>query len=166
MAIAPIFVSPIPQYLECIICHEVFAAPTRILCGHTFCSFCISSWIKKQSECPICRKKIKEKHNSPDLIAVYIINDLEVKCPGITCVWQGKFEFYKTHKTTCKMREPSSTESEIQELLKSTASVDEILNQQIEKGKSDEFILKFLEMVEKKPAKRPPNTVSTVKKKN
>ncbi|KAF6365207.1 ring finger protein 8 [Rhinolophus ferrumequinum] len=33
-------------------------------CAHSFCSYCISEWMKRKIECPICRKDIKFKTHS------------------------------------------------------------------------------------------------------
>ncbi|ERE86805.1 E3 ubiquitin-protein ligase [Cricetulus griseus] len=33
-------------------------------CAHSFCSFCISEWMKRKLECPICRKDIESKTHS------------------------------------------------------------------------------------------------------
>ena len=47
--------------LECSVCTEKFSLadrlPMSLLCGHTFCSYCLTQ-IKK---CPTCREKIKER---------------------------------------------------------------------------------------------------------
>ncbi|KAH0518180.1 E3 ubiquitin-protein ligase RNF8 [Microtus ochrogaster] len=33
-------------------------------CAHSFCSFCISEWMKRKAECPICRKDIESQTHS------------------------------------------------------------------------------------------------------
>ena len=48
----------IDSELKCIICQQPLVKPlvgTR--CGHTFCSVCISNWLKQNSSCPSCRSK-------------------------------------------------------------------------------------------------------------
>jgi hypothetical protein len=76
----------ISKHLLCTICQEVLDDPKRIECGHTFCHDCINQWSSKSSMCPICRQKFSKEGMSRDLIALNIINDLEVTCSN-----KGKF---------------------------------------------------------------------------
>ena len=46
--------------LQCAVCSELFVEATSINCGQTFCHFCIHEWKKKKSNCPVCRRKIKQ----------------------------------------------------------------------------------------------------------
>ncbi|XP_012928422.1 E3 ubiquitin-protein ligase RNF8 isoform X2 [Heterocephalus glaber] len=50
--------------LQCIICSEYFIEAVTLNCAHSFCSYCISEWMKRKIECPICRKDIKSKTHS------------------------------------------------------------------------------------------------------
>ncbi|XP_023576063.1 E3 ubiquitin-protein ligase RNF8 [Octodon degus] len=50
--------------LQCIICSEYFIEAVTLNCAHSFCSYCISEWMKRKIECPICRKNIKSKTHS------------------------------------------------------------------------------------------------------
>lgn len=50
--------------LQCIICSEYFVEAVTLNCAHSFCSYCISEWMKRKIECPICRKDIKFKTHS------------------------------------------------------------------------------------------------------
>ena len=45
----------------CIICSELFIEATTLPCAHTFCGQCLTSWVKKKKECPVCRRRIKGK---------------------------------------------------------------------------------------------------------
>lgn len=48
------------SYLEnekCLICFEN-DCNIKILCNHKYCAECLSGWIKKNNNCPICRKLI------------------------------------------------------------------------------------------------------------
>ncbi|XP_017378053.1 E3 ubiquitin-protein ligase RNF8 isoform X2 [Cebus imitator] len=47
--------------LQCIICSEYFVEAVTLNCAHSFCSYCISEWMKRKIECPICRKNIESK---------------------------------------------------------------------------------------------------------
>nr|XP_023401910.1 E3 ubiquitin-protein ligase RNF8 [Loxodonta africana] len=50
--------------LQCIICSEYFIEAVTLNCAHSFCSYCISEWMKRKIECPICRKDITSKTHS------------------------------------------------------------------------------------------------------
>ncbi|XP_023589915.1 E3 ubiquitin-protein ligase RNF8 isoform X1 [Trichechus manatus latirostris] len=50
--------------LQCIICSEYFIEAVTLSCAHSFCSYCISEWMKRKIECPICRKDITSKTHS------------------------------------------------------------------------------------------------------
>jgi len=47
---------------DCSICSDIFALPTSLLCGHTFCFECIYTWylVHKNLQCPICRENIHQ----------------------------------------------------------------------------------------------------------
>ena len=42
---------------ECPVCHELFADPKLLPCGHLLCRHCLISWLqsKAQAHCPLCR---------------------------------------------------------------------------------------------------------------
>ncbi|XP_023029391.2 uncharacterized protein isoform X1 [Leptinotarsa decemlineata] len=44
--------------MQCAVCSEMFIKATTLNCSHTFCKFCIETWKKNKSACPICRTKI------------------------------------------------------------------------------------------------------------
>merc|ERR1712142_991089 len=46
--------------LQCAVCSELFVEATSINCGHTFCNNCITEWMKKKANCPVCRTDIKQ----------------------------------------------------------------------------------------------------------
>lgn len=50
--------------LQCIICSEYFIEAVTLNCAHSFCSYCINEWMKRKTECPMCRKDIKSKTHS------------------------------------------------------------------------------------------------------
>ncbi len=44
---------------DCPVCLTVLTNPiTLIDCSHYFCFVCISTWLKKQNSCPMCKKEI------------------------------------------------------------------------------------------------------------
>ena len=34
---------------------ELFVEPVIVQCGHVFCKGCIQPWLKKKTNCPVCR---------------------------------------------------------------------------------------------------------------
>ena len=44
---------------DCPVCLTVLTNPVTLIdCSHYFCFVCISSWLKKQNSCPLCKKEI------------------------------------------------------------------------------------------------------------
>lgn len=43
------------ESLTCSICSELFVRAMTLNCTHTFCRYCIESWIKRRKDCPNCR---------------------------------------------------------------------------------------------------------------
>jgi hypothetical protein len=93
--------SSISKHLFCGICQDVYDEPLRLNCGHTFCSSCISEWIKKAALCPNCRVKLILSELSKDLIASNIINDLEVICNNSPCPWKDQLVNLQEHLRCC-----------------------------------------------------------------
>ena len=92
----------INQHLKCSVCLSIFNDPVRLECGHTFCKKCIKMWIKKHNECPCCRINVTPKDFYPDLMALNLINELEVQCNNFPdCNWKGKLEDLVTHFSSC-----------------------------------------------------------------
>ncbi|KAL9954152.1 hypothetical protein ACROYT_G041653 [Oculina patagonica] len=42
----------------CIICQDLFINSTTLPCAHSFCEYCLQSWLQKKNNCPICRQPI------------------------------------------------------------------------------------------------------------
>ena len=51
---------------ECPVCHELFADPKLLPCGHLLCRHCLISWLqsKAQAHCPLCRCVIVDSEES------------------------------------------------------------------------------------------------------
>jgi hypothetical protein len=48
----------------CSVCHEHFNDLNEIrmlICGHKFCTICISKWCEKNTTCPLCKFDLKKK---------------------------------------------------------------------------------------------------------
>lgn len=46
---------------SCTICKELFFDATTLPCAHSFCEFCLRSWLKRKRTCPVCRRKVRVK---------------------------------------------------------------------------------------------------------
>jgi hypothetical protein len=45
---------------QCAICLDLLIGSRQAICGHIFCSQCISEWLLRKEICPVCRQKIKK----------------------------------------------------------------------------------------------------------
>lgn len=45
----------------CIICQDLFINSTTLPCAHSFCEYCLQTWLLKKNNCPICRQTITGK---------------------------------------------------------------------------------------------------------
>lgn len=54
-----VLVEQMEDEFTCIICHELFVQATTLVCSHSFCDFCLKSWLKRKKLCPICRTDFK-----------------------------------------------------------------------------------------------------------
>ncbi|XP_074040208.1 uncharacterized protein isoform X3 [Leptinotarsa decemlineata] len=50
--------------MQCSICSEMFIKATTLNCSHTFCKFCIETWRRNKSACPICRAEITSMNST------------------------------------------------------------------------------------------------------
>eukprot|EP00388_Colpodella_angusta_P022434 GDKJ01057362.1.p1 GENE.GDKJ01057362.1~~GDKJ01057362.1.p1 ORF type:complete len:250 (+),score=23.04 GDKJ01057362.1:78-827(+) len=91
--------STIGDYLKCSICCFVFTEPTTTYCGHTFCHDCITPWLKKHGNCPVCRASSAGTHR--DFIATEVLRKYLVICPFKTCDWKGESSKRDDHAKTC-----------------------------------------------------------------
>ncbi|CAG9135586.1 unnamed protein product [Plutella xylostella] len=46
---------------SCPICHDDYATPWRLGCGHIFCELCIAAWLDREHTCPLCRAKVADE---------------------------------------------------------------------------------------------------------
>ncbi|KAJ7340946.1 hypothetical protein JRQ81_004233 [Phrynocephalus forsythii] len=80
--------------LQCTICSEHFIEAVTLNCAHSFCSYCISEWMKRRLECPICRRIIISKTRSlvlDNCIDRMVENlDDETKCHRLSLIQERK----------------------------------------------------------------------------
>jgi RING finger protein 113A len=50
----------------CFVCRGAFTDPQESVCGHYFCSGCITAHYKKQPSCPVCKKDLGGVFKRPD----------------------------------------------------------------------------------------------------
>ncbi|CAD2108720.1 hypothetical protein YYG_01415 [Plasmodium vinckei petteri] len=50
---------------ECNICFDDVRDPVVTRCGHLFCWFCLSAWIKKNNDCPVCKAEVTKENVIP-----------------------------------------------------------------------------------------------------
>jgi len=73
----------VDEDLMCQICLQPFVSPTDTPCSHTFCQACISSYLRVNASCPICRKPLNEMTCTPsNLVLKRLLDKLSVICPN------------------------------------------------------------------------------------
>lgn len=45
---------------QCPICHDGYATPVQLICGHIFCESCVGTWFDREQTCPLCRAKVAD----------------------------------------------------------------------------------------------------------
>ncbi|GAB67286.1 c3h4-type ring finger protein [Plasmodium cynomolgi strain B] len=50
---------------ECNICFDDVRDPVVTKCGHLFCWLCLSAWIKKNNDCPVCKAEVSRENVIP-----------------------------------------------------------------------------------------------------
>jgi len=126
------FISDIPDYLNCIVCHLVLRKPLQISsCGHKFCKPCFEK-LKTHSnntgtplQCPVDRGVIDLRTVFEDKGMGMVIGNLMVKCSCFEdgCPWSGCLSDLETHEARCKYRQlsegpPSGVDKFVAEALK------------------------------------------------
>ena len=62
----------IENEFQCSICLDFYVEPTTTICGHTFCSQCISKSLISKNKCPLCKTKISNNKMCPSLSINFI----------------------------------------------------------------------------------------------
>merc|ERR1719386_23197 len=86
---------------QCPVCLQVMVDPVSNDCGHSFCKACL----EQCSSCPTCRSSVDGQRLRRNIVAVQVIDNLEVECCGkanAPCFWRGTFaEWNSTHCAEC-----------------------------------------------------------------
>ena len=83
--------------------------------GHSFCKICLENLINQKKKCPESDHDFRIKNPVKNLLAMKIIDKLEVKCTNFKkeCDWEGKLINLKQHlKTNCFFEEIDCTNTE------------------------------------------------------
>ncbi|XP_061786580.1 ligand of Numb protein X 2b isoform X2 [Nerophis lumbriciformis] len=68
--------------LMCHICLQPLIRPMDTPCGHTYCFYCLSSFLKEQDFCPVDRQRLQLNHCRPSSLLVRnLLDKLTVVCP-------------------------------------------------------------------------------------
>lgn len=58
----------IDQNVDCNICLDTIKQPRKLLCNHVFCDGCISTWLSKHKNCPVCRIDLEDAFKNMEKI--------------------------------------------------------------------------------------------------
>jgi len=131
-----VFISDIPEDLQCSLCHSPFKNPLQIEeCGHHFCSECFEQ-TKDHVEtnslelcCPLDRQKINVARVFKDKYIERKVLSLEVRCRNFDddCTWTGELREALNHEKICGKKGAVLMESfddEIKKVLKRVADIE------------------------------------------
>jgi len=104
--------------LTCPICTDVFLKTTTLNCGHSFCSQCISKWLRTSLKCPLCRTALTK----PPVYSHSLDRTIEIM---IHCKKEKKAAFLKREADAAK---------ELEYSLKQKEKFDRLLSQARKEG--------------------------------
>ncbi|XP_075295629.1 TNF receptor-associated factor 1 isoform X2 [Opisthocomus hoazin] len=104
---------PDQKYL-CSNCNNVLKKALQTLCGHRYCSACLS-WIVRNNKNPICQKckeedpstlsegsLLAEERAFGDAAINKEISELKVHCVTLGCSWSGIMKNFEEHQSLCE----------------------------------------------------------------
>ncbi|KAF8468979.1 SNF2 family N-terminal domain-containing protein [Kalaharituber pfeilii] len=60
----------------CIICQTTFEEGTLTICGHQYCTECLSAWFKQAHTCPMCKRRLRQVDMHP---ITYTVKEVEFR---------------------------------------------------------------------------------------
>lgn len=78
-------------------------------CGHTFCSTCLKTWLRKSPACPLCRREVEsciDEPAQPPLMEFDAIDGLQAS-PNLLQIFPGTLESILTFLSTPPIPSPS-----------------------------------------------------------
>ncbi|OXB76366.1 UNVERIFIED_CONTAM: hypothetical protein H355_006777 [Colinus virginianus] len=104
---------PDQKYL-CTNCNNVLKKALQTLCGHRYCSACLS-WVVRNNKNPVCQKckeedpstlsegsLLAEERAFGDAAINKEISELRVRCVTLGCSWCGTMKNFEEHQTLCE----------------------------------------------------------------
>ncbi|NXK43995.1 TRAF2 factor, partial [Chauna torquata] len=101
------------KYL-CSNCNNILKKALQTLCGHRYCSACLS-WIVRNNKNPICQKckeedpstlsegsLLAEERAFGDAAINKEISELKVRCVTLGCSWSGIMKNFEEHQSLCE----------------------------------------------------------------
>ncbi|NWU97049.1 TRAF2 factor, partial [Upupa epops] len=101
------------KYL-CSNCNAILKKALQTLCGHRYCSACLS-WIVRNNKNAICQKCKEEDPNTlsegsllaeerafGDAAINKEISELQVRCVSLGCSWSGVMKNFEEHQSLCE----------------------------------------------------------------
>ena len=99
------FIANVDQNLICGICSAVLQEAVLTPCGHSFCLFCLETWLGRPgcNTCPECRSRVVKEDARPILSLRNLVNSMEVECDNKDrgCRAIMKLERLPQHLETC-----------------------------------------------------------------
>uniref|UniRef100_H3DRA3 Ligand of numb-protein X 2b n=1 Tax=Tetraodon nigroviridis TaxID=99883 RepID=H3DRA3_TETNG len=76
------YLDDVDDELVCHICLQPLIRPMDTPCGHTYCSYCLSNFLKEQDFCPVDRQRLQLHQCRPSSLLVRnLLDKLVVMCP-------------------------------------------------------------------------------------
>lgn len=102
----PVPAQPIPDELQCGICHELLAAPASLpCCERLLCQPCAADSIALRAFCPMCNAglALSDLRKAPKQIETQL-DDVAVTCPhhDVGCAFAGPLRHFPGHIAACR----------------------------------------------------------------
>ena len=128
------FVSEVPDYLQCLVCHLVLRDPVLVIaCGHKFCRPCFrqlearAASLHVSFRCPVDEDVVDLNKVCADLGLTRVIGCLVVGCDSHArgCPWEGELSELPTHLKKCEFAPPPNHAEVAADIKKLKGRLDE-----------------------------------------